>query len=532
MKKEHMTSNIKKLLCLNIACVALAGVPFASTMAQSPAVNVDGPTLNVTRYVIEGELPLSKSEIDGLVAPYIGEKRTLRDIEAAAGALEKAIRERGYTFHQMFVPVQKPVNGEVRLQVIGFKLGNVEVTGNEHFSTQNIRNSLTNLKEGEIPEVRTLGRDVTASNSNPAKQVTVTFKESSRPTTVDAVIRVQDSAPASFFTTLTGNQSISTNGASQNVYRLGGGFQHANLFDLDHVLTVSYTTDPGHFSAVSLFGAFYQIPIYGTGMNLSGYFTRSDVNSGTVQQGAGVFDVSGSGLFTGIRLSRALPRRGALQQTVMAGLEERFFRNSTTFGGVLLQPDVGSRVLNLQYAFNDEPSWGQLSGTLDYVVNIGGGAGNNDSNHVANGGTHRWDAWRYSLAAGIQSSGWNYTGRLKGQYSGKALVVGEQFGLGGANSVRGFSDRVVSGERGLQWNLEATGPGLFGKPVRPVIFVEGGKVHARATGTETLVGAGAGLRYTDKDVQIALDIAKALDRNTAEPAGRPVRMHLAVTYRF
>ncbi len=42
----------------------------------------------------------------------------------------------------------------------------------------NIRRSLGSLKEGDIPEVRTLGRDVTASNANPAKQVTVTFRES------------------------------------------------------------------------------------------------------------------------------------------------------------------------------------------------------------------------------------------------------------------------------------------------------------------------------------------------------------------
>ncbi len=147
--------------------------------------------------------------------------------------------------------------------------------------------------------------------------------------------------------------------------------------------------------------------------------------------------------------------------------------------------------------------------------------------------TKNWDAWRYSLEAALQSSDWQYSGRLKGQIARRPLISGEQFGLGGANSVRGFADRVVSGDYGHQWNLEAMGPGLGSLQIRPVLFVEGGQAHARGTGaTETVMSAGAGLRLNYQNLQLVLDVAQALDRNSTETSGRPVRLHMALSYRF
>ncbi len=526
----HQTAPVRRFRTL---CLAMLVGQGATLMAQQAApAPATEPTLDVRRYVIDGDSPLTANETGAILAPFIGEKRTLRSIEGAANALERAMRDRGFAFHRIFVPAQKPVDGEVRLQVIQFRLGQVEVTGNEHFTAENIRRSLTSLKEGEVPEVQILGRDVSASNLNPAKHLVVTFKESRQPNTVDAVVKVKDAPPMNFFTTLTGNQAVSGTGPAQNIYRASVGLQHANLFDRDHVMTLSYTTDPGNPSRVSLFGAYYQVPLYGTGMTLSGSFTDSEVNSGTVQQGAGVFDVSGSGRFTGLRLTKALNRINTLQQNVAVGLDERVFRNSTTFNGAPVQPDVGSRVLSLHYDFRDELAWGNLGGSLDYVVNVGGGSANTDANHVANGGVKNWDAWRFGLEAAVQSSGWQYTGRLRGQFSNKSLVSGEQFGLGGAQSVRGFTDRVVAGDYGHQWNLEAMAPAWGEWQIRPVLFIEGGQAHTRSTGaTETVMSAGAGLRYSAQSLQVALDLAQVIDNHSAA-SGRPVRLHFSLSYRF
>jgi hemolysin activation/secretion protein len=527
--KTNLTSTRLRWL----AVVMALGSPLPAALAQTTApAELTGPKLDVQRYLIDGGVPLSDQETQALLAPFVGPGKTMGDIEGAARALERNLRDRGYAFHRVFVPEQKPVDGVVKLGIVQIRVGKVNVTGNTFFFSENIRRSLGSLKEGEIPEVRTLGRDVTASNANPAKQVTVTFKESSEANQVDAEIKVKDSDPVNYFASLSLNEKVTGSGPSARTRRVSGGFQHSNLFDRDHVMTVSYTTDPGYPNNVSLIGAYYQVPIYGTGMNLSAAFVSSDVSSGQVRQGANVFDVSGSGQFFGVRMSKALSRVDAMQQTVAVGLDDRYFKNSTTFNGAQIQPNVGSRVLSLQYTLRNEPSWGVLAGSVDYAFNVGGGAANSVASHAANGGARNWDAIRYSLEAATLVGNWQMSGRLKGQLSNDSLIAGEQFGLGGSTSVRGFSDRVVAGERGYQWNVEAMGPGIGELKIRPIVFVDGGRVWSRGGADESLMSLGVGMRMSYDKLQLGVDLAKAMDGPRAAPSGNPIRLHVAASYRF
>jgi len=55
------------------------------------------------------------------------------------------------------------------------------------------------------------------------------------------------------------------------------------------------------------------------------------------------------------------------------------------------------------------------------------------------------------------------------------LISGEQFGLGGADSVRGFEEREISGDDGIQLNLETHSPS-FGPGLRPLAFADGSKI--------------------------------------------------------
>jgi hemolysin activation/secretion protein len=534
MQGKAITTRASRLAPMRSLALWLAlGLTGPAALAQAGAsAEVTGPTLDVARYEIDGGVPLADQEVQTLLAPFSGPGKTLGDIEGAAAALERRLRDQGYAFHRVFVPEQRPVNGIVKLGVIQIRVGKVTVTGNSFFSDDNIRRSLGSLKEGDIPEVRTLGRDVTASNANPAKQVTVTFKESAQPNQVDAEIKVKDADPVNYFASLSLNEKVTGSGPAMRTRRISGGFQHSNLFDRDHVMTVSYTTDPGYPNNVSLIGAYYQLPIYGTGMNLSAAFISSDVSSGQVRQGSNVFDVSGSGQFAGVRLSKALTRVAAFQQTVAVGLDDRYFKNSTTFNGAQIQPNVGSRVLSLQYTFRDEPDWGVIAGHVDYALNIGGGTSNSVTNHAVNGGTKNWDAIRYSLEAASLVGNWQVSGRFKGQLSNDSLIAGEQFGLGGAQSVRGFADRVVSGDRGYQWNVEGMGPGVGELKVRPIVFIEGGRVWIRGGSSESLMAVGVGLRLSYEKMQLGVDLAKAMDGPRAAPSGNPIRLHLAASYRF
>lgn len=530
MKNLMMTSAMRLSLGLLVGTVSvLTGNPVVAQEASA----TQGPRIDIARYVIDGETELSEAELQGVLAPFSGQQRSLTDIEQAARALEKYLHDQGYVFLRVYIPAQKPSQGEVTLRVVRFSLANVSVVGNEHFSAENVRRSLPGLKEGVSPEMRGIGRELSAANVNPSKQAAITFREGSKPETVDAEIRVRDVRPLNIFAGYTANKVVEPRNEVAGLYRLTVGVQHSNLFDRDHVATLSYTTDPGHVSSVTLLGAYYQLPIYGRGLTLSAYYTYSDVDSGRVQQGGGFFDLSGKGRFYGIRLTQALARIGNTQQSLGIALDERYFENSSTFAGVQIQPDVASRPLSAKYAIQQEGQWGSAGGSIEYVTNLKGGAANNRRDYQLNAGDHAWDAWRYAADLSLDRGHWNFGGRFRGQWSNDTLIAGEQFGIGGPHSVRGFGDRELVGDYGYSWSLEAKAPEVLLAQLRPVMFVDGGEAHSRAiSSTERVLSAGAGLRWSSNQFDAALDLARVLDRNRQNPDNPRTRLHFSLFYRF
>lgn len=527
---RHGNTRIPRLHCW----LLVGGLCAASgAAAQQVSLAPQTPHLDVTRYVVTGDARLSESELANLLAPFLGEQRTLAQIEDAAHALEQNLHARGYVFYRVIVPAQKPQQGVVTLEVIQFTLGKIIVTGNEHFSTDNIVASLPALQPGQAPEMMNVGRDLSAANANPAKQASITFREGTQPETVDADVKVKDTDPLNYFADFTSNRSLDPLHRADNLYRATFGVQDSNLFDRDQVVTASYTTDPQNPNQVSLFGVFYQIPIYGTGMNVAAYYTHSDVTTGVVPQGAGAFDVSGKGQFYGVRLTQAFPRVGSFEQTASVALDEHYYENGTTFDGAQVEPNVGARPLTLSYSVHQNLGWGQYDASLSNSDNIGGGSSDGAQNYLFSHAPRSWDAWRYSADINVPAAGWDYSAHVRGQYSKDALIPGEQFGLGGLNSVRGFLDREVSGDYGYSWNLEAKAPVVWIPQFRPVAFIDGGEVHSR-TGQpdETLLSAGLGFRWSYEKLETLLDIAHVFERNTLNPVDVHTRMHLIVSYRF
>ena len=60
--------------------------------------------------------------------------------------------------------------------------------------------------------------------------------------------------------------------------------------------------------------------------------------------------------------------------------------------------------------------------------------------------------------SGEVTHGWQFRVRWDGQYTEDALVAGEQFGLGGADSVRGFGERYTANDKGYKTNFELYTP--------------------------------------------------------------------------
>ncbi len=131
-----------------------------------------------------------------------------------------------------------------------------------------------------------------------------------------------------------------------------------------------------------------------------------------------------------------------------------------------------------------------------------------------------------------------FSSQLAGQFSDKGLFSSEQIFIGGASTVRGFAEGLLSGDRGamirneLQYNGRAVT--LFGTQIRlqAFAFVDGGSVELIAANKwQSLASAGLGLRGAGRRLSAELILGKPLYwPDTVDPAS--LRLHATINYQF
>ncbi len=519
----------KLLLCaLLFACCGLA-----------QAENGGLPRFEIKSFEVNGNSLLEPDQIDATLRPFTGPGKSFSDIEAARQALLIAYQQAGFGAVQVVVPEQQVSAGVVKLNILQAKVSSIKIGGNKHFSNDNIRRSLPRLQEGQTPNTRDVAQDLRVANESPAKQVTVFFKTGERAGDVEATAQVSDDNPTKIFV------SLDNTGSGETGYqRLGVGFQYANLWDKDHVITLQYTTSPDHLSDVSIYGLGYHLPLYGYKSSVDVYGGYSDVNSGTVQ---GLFNVSGKGTVAGARFNYYLDKNGDFEQKIALSQDYRAYVSNIDSSGTQFGSDVTVHPISLSYS-------GQLrlenSGLLGFFVgasrNIpGGNDGNQPAFTLARPGA-KAGYTIYRLGANVNypfANGWEAQALVDGQYTRDALVSGEQYGLGGLNSVRGFKEREVSNDYGYRATAELYSPSfasalkLDNSRLRAVVFYDMGYVKRNkalpgefaATGIASI---GAGLRYSlGKHFNARFDYAYVLDGAPTRAEGEQ-RGHFSLVYVF
>ena len=522
--------------CLAILALLLAGPPMAVGQEAIPEVNFE-----VHRFEVTGANPLGAGEAEAALEAYLGEHAGLEGLLAAADELEAKLRDAGFAFHRVSLPGQTMTEGVVYLEIIEFTVSEITVTGNEHSSETNVRRALPELAEGQAPNTRHLSRQLGLANEHPSRRMRLGFSEGGEGKGIAVDVRVSDSKPWSVFASLD-----NTGDALTGNYRTSVGYQHTNLWDRDHSVTLSYTTSPDHLSDVCQIGAFYSVPLYGYATTLDAYFTDSDSDSGNIGQ----ISVSGAGRVYGLSATHKLLDWGPVKQSVSVTLEDKVFDNNSTFLGIIpLGGSVRSRPVVAGYSGTLESARSRLDFSVEYARNTGSGNNNDDTSYVASPRTNAsadWDALRAATSyERTLDSGWRFNAALAGQYGGEELISGEQFGIGGSRSVRGFEERDVVGDDGYRAGVEVWTPAVETlKRARFVGFLEGGKVWTNspsATGNTcdhpggnnvSIASVGVGTRWQWKQyLSVGFDVARVVNCGGTEGAG-DMKAHLNVFVRY
>lgn len=486
-------------LGLSAAC---AHAP-AQTGQNPPApAALDTPTFEIRRFVFAGAMLIPREELEQRTRAFTGPARNFGDVQRALEAVERAYSDAGYNAVQVVLPEQELERGEVRFEIVESRIGRVMVEGNQFFDEANIRASVPSLASGSAPNIASIARNLRLANENPAKQATVLLRSGQSEATVDAVVRVVDEDWLKFGVTLdnTGNDETGR-------LRIGLGLQHANVFGLDHVLNLQYVGAPysesrtqgGEFDDLSLkpsdrvliVGAGYHIPLYALGDALDFIAGYSDVDSGTLQ---GLFNVAGAGTIFAGRYTRNLNAIGNYDHRVQFGLDYRAYDNSgvqVVGSGIQLVPDITVHPWSLSYLGQLRLADSETLFSLGFSQNIPGGSDGTQADFCAtrNNGAGdcaraRYQIWQpaFSHSQALPAD-WQLRFAMNGQWTPDQLVPGEQFGLGGMDSVRGFFVREVANDKGYRGSGElytpdlGAGIGVAGLRLRALVFGDWGAVR-------------------------------------------------------
>ncbi len=477
-----------------LACAAFLSCLGSTAFAQTPvpmAVSAN-PVFVIKGFDIKGENPLPDGETSKVLAPFLRTDASLASLQRATQALESAMRDKGFALHRVVLPPQE-LGSTVTLNIVKFVLGKVTVEGVAQYTEANIRASLPELVEGAAPNFRTLAVQTAIANESQGKQVQVALKESETADQIDARIVVKESKPWNLSTSLSNTGS---NATGNDRFTLAGG--HANVFGRDHQITGAYTTSLERPGAVKQLGLNYRVPLYPLGGVVGLNFTRSDVVGNF-----GAFTSTGAGETMGLNYNHYLPPDGGYRSYFGVGLDDKVFK-AAEVNGVAVQTLRRSRPLTLTYnarVESDAAVWGY---SADLAFNMTAGDGNNlvaYQSEDARITSANWRALRGSANYLTSfAGGWLWSVRGQFQYSPDALISGEQFGIGGASSVRGTGERPVAGDSGLLASSEIStrelAPGL-----RLLGFVDAGWLsNNNANGNpkpsnDSLASVGLGLRY-------------------------------------
>lgn len=487
----------------------------AKAVSEAPAeplVPLATERFSINAFAINGVATLGTEEVRAATANFIGANKDFGDVQKALEAIEGLYRNRGYSAVEVFLPEQDISTGTIEIRIVEAKINKVIIGGNNHFREQNILASLPELSPGKTPNVRRLSENIQLANSNPSKQVNTVLSVGEDEGSIDARVTVTDQKPLRFVVSAdnTGNDASGKHRASVAV-------QHANLWDLDHVATLSYGTSIEEPSDVRSISLSYRVPFYRWGDSLDAFIGKSD--SSTVPTGfkADVLQFNGGGTIAGLKYTINLPRQGEYVGRVMVTLDERRFTSDYSgqqgapicLASPIACADHSVRPISLGYAGNLQGSSSATDYTVTLIRNLGAGAHGDqaDIELVRTGAKRQYQLLRMNAQWIGLLQKWQARIAANFQYSSDPLIGGEQIGLAGSNAVRGFEERAFAADTGIQASLEIYTPSLgdhwlTGLNAKALVFVDG--AYGKNEGLlKDAVAAPAGASYRSSNIASA-----------------------------
>lgn len=508
--------------------------------AQEPA----GDRFDILEFEIEGNSVLPVAAIEKAVYRFLGERKSANDVDGARAALEKAYQDAGFLSVFVDVPEQKIVDGLVVLRVTEGRVARLRVVGSRYYAQGVLKDKVPALAEGEVPYFPDVQAQLAQLNRSEDRQVTPVLRAGTTPGAVEADLKVEDRLPLHGSLELNNRYSFDTSRP-----RLAATLRYGNLWQRDHSASISYQTSPIEPSQVKVISGNYVLPLGAGASVLALYGVKSDSNITSV----GTTTILGRGEIFGARWIVPLPSRGVYSHSLTLGVDAKDFRESVRLGADSTATPI--RYLPFSIAYGGRVADGAALTQFNLASNFHFRRVGDEDVECAGQRVSAFACKRFGAEANYfylraeisrtqpLPADWVLFARLAGQHASQPLISNEQFGAGGADSVRGYTEFERVGDRGLLGSVELRTPnladaksGAIGEAVFSA-FVDAAALNliSPLPGQAFkfhLASAGLGMRVkAARGFNAGLDIAWPL-RDGARSNTQSPRAHVRVAYEF
>lgn len=396
---------------------------------QQKAETENSQLMIPTRQVrIEGVTILKPEELRPIVEPYIGKEQTLNQLNALAQAIADLYHKRGYLTADAYLPPQDIVDGVLTIRVQEGRVGKISIEGSKYYRAKLVKNMLSQ-KPGGMLNFRVLERELNRSNRlSDGYQVKAFLAAGDKPGQTDLHIRMAERQPLQI-TGVADNQGRPLIG----LYRGGIDVRSDSLTGNADRFNASWRANPNMQVA---YGS-YSLPLnrFGTRLNTNGGFVQSHVLLPVKNPP----DIMGKSISAGVSLSQPLDRDRHF--TLDTGV--LWNRVNSYFDGDLTRTNE-VRAWQTGLNFNRYDRWGRTFSRVESTVAFGGAPNTKPF----------WKFENYAYRVFVLPRNHLLILHSNAQLTPDALPSSQQFQIGGVNSVRGYTEGLLFGDRGINLGAE------------------------------------------------------------------------------
>ena len=421
-------------------------------LPQTPKKKGNTATAFVREIRIQSHPSVPQEKFDSLIppesfkpltAPYLGREVSFDELTDLTAKIEQELRAKGYLAVAR-VPPQDVSTGEVLLEVLLSRMGNLTVEGNRFFRKKKIK-SYWRVPKGSILRYDKIQSSLISLNENPDRKVQPLLKAGQGPGTTDVILKTEDRLPLHAAYGFD-NQGVRVTGKKRNTFSLRSN----NLLGLDDIFLVG-TTFGSDFGALFLQ---HVIPLNAYGTRFAWGFTHAQV---TPQKEFENLGINGLAETYSLALHQKLITKESFILDAHLGFD---FKEKTTV--IQNATDTWDR-LRVLSAGNDL-QWAGKTGLWTARHNASFGFSPHGSGFALTSRQGEPHFFKYDF--GIERHqklpfGTEGLFRFEGQLTPDKLTPSEEYFFGGALTVRGYPESDYGADQGILTSLEHHTPLFF-----------------------------------------------------------------------